>query len=154
MKDPPRFKRQAHVAHDHPASCRRPKRFTEVETRLRTPLVHDRYLLIAFSPFIGPIFKVRKSEGFRRRPLAMVGRAPGSGAQKPPKRKPRGGRGPLGKRDYGDLRIADGWRARRPQPAALGVLVGSGDGGRFRWRRCAEARLREDEIDFTVKARA
>src|SRR5499433_1325333 len=31
------------------ASCRRPKLFTEVETRLRTPLVHDRYLLIAFS---------------------------------------------------------------------------------------------------------
>ena len=29
-----------------------------------------------------------------------------------------------------------------------------GDGGHFRWRRCAEARLREDEIDFTAKARA
>ena len=45
-------------------------------------------------------------------------------------------------RDYGDLRIADRWRAGRRQPGILGVLVGSGDGGRFRWRRCAGASVR------------
>ena len=48
--------------------------------------------------------------------------------------------GPFGERAYGELRVADGWRARRRRPGALGVFVGSGGVGRFRWRRCAGAR--------------
>jgi hypothetical protein len=46
----------------------------------------------------------------------------------------------LFERAYGDLRIADGTRRRRP--AALGALVRIGDGGRFRRRRRAEPRRR------------
>jgi hypothetical protein len=50
------------------------------------------------------------------------------------------GRGPFGGRADGDLRIAEGWRVRRRRPGALGVLLGRGGVGCFRWRRCAGAR--------------
>jgi hypothetical protein len=48
--------------------------------------------------------------------------------------------GPFGERAYGDLRIADGWRARRLRSATLGIFSGSADGWGFRWRRCAGGR--------------
>ena len=38
---------------------------------------------------------------------------------------------------YGDLRVADGWRATRREPAAFRLGGGTGDGGRFRSRNCA-----------------
>jgi hypothetical protein len=68
----------------------------------------------------------------------------GTGRGSRPKASQGGNRGelegPFGERGYGDLRIADGCRAGRGRPVTLIVLVGSGDGGRFRWRRCAGAR--------------
>ena len=80
-------------------------------------------------------------EGFRAPALLRtVAQAPGPALESLPRRKPRGGWGLFFERDYGDLRIADGWRAGRRRPSMLGVFVGSGDGGRFRWRRCAGAK--------------
>jgi hypothetical protein len=77
----------------------------------------------------------------RRAPaLCDRGTAPGAGARKPPKEETAGRWGPFGERAYGDLRIVDGCRARRRRPAALRVLVGIGDGGCFRRRRCTGAR--------------
>ena len=80
-------------------------------------------------------------EGFGRRPLRR--RSCGFGGRRS-KARQGGNRGQDGGRlasgSYGDLRIADGWRARCRQLAALSVLSGSGDGGCFRWRRCAAAR--------------
>src|SRR6516162_8975112 len=91
MKNPPKFERRAHVAHDHPASCRRPKLFTEVETRLRTPLVCDRYGL--HSQLSSDSYsRSAKVKGFGRRPSAMVARASRPGARKHPRGKPRGGK--------------------------------------------------------------
>ena len=79
-------------------------------------------------------------KGFGRRPFATVGLRPG-----PALEASQGGnrgevRGPFGERAYGDLRIADGWRARRRGPAAVGVFIGSGGAGRF---RCDDTRSRE-----------
>ena len=71
-----------------------------------------------------------------------------------PRRKPRGGLGLFFERDYGDLRIADRWRAGRRQPGILGVLVGSGDGGCLRWRRRAGAkRSHRSREDWRARAR-
>ena len=83
-------------------------------------------------------------------PLRRLGVRPGPAFESLPRRKPRGGGGRLASATYGDLRIADGWRARRRRPAALGVFGGSDDGGRFRWRRCAagEALARRSEEDW------
>ena len=91
----------------------------------------------------------RFGEGFRAPALLRtVLQALGPALESLPRRKPRGGLGLFFERDYGDLRIADRWRAGRRQPGILGVLVGSGDGGCLRWRRCAGAkrshRSRED----------
>ena len=70
-------------------------------------------------------------KGFGRLPFATVGLRPGPALEA----SQGGNRGevgePFGERAYGDLRIADGWRARRWQSATLGVFSGSGDGGRF-----------------------
>ena len=81
-----------------------------------------------------------KVKGFGRRPLRRWAGPRG----RRPKASQGGNRGEVGgrfgARAYGDLRIADGWRARRRRPAALGVFGGSADSGRFRWRRCAGAR--------------
>ena len=79
-------------------------------------------------------------KGFGRRPFATVqlDRGRRSKASQGGNRGEVGG--PFGERAYGDLRIADGWRARWRRPAALGVFVGSGGVGRFRWRRYAGAR--------------
>ena len=80
-------------------------------------------------------------EGFGRRPFAD-GRAGPRGRRS--KASQGGNRGevwgPFGERAYGDLRIADGWRARRRRSATLGVFSGSAEVGGFRWRRCAGAR--------------
>ena len=80
--------------------------------------------------------------GFRTPAPCKDGGA-GSGGRRS-KARQGGNRGQDGGRlasgSYGDLRIADGWRARCRQLAALSVLSGSGDGGCFRWRRCAGAR--------------
>jgi hypothetical protein len=81
--------------------------------------------------------------GFRVPALCEGGTAPGAGARKPPKEETAGEVwGLFVERAYGDLRIADGCRTGRRQPAALVVFGGSGGGGRFRWRQCAEARRR------------
>ena len=79
-------------------------------------------------------------KGFGRRPLRRWGMRRGRRlkASQGGNREEVGGA--FGERAYGDLRIADGWRARRRRSAALGVFSGSGGGGRFRWRRCAGAR--------------
>ena len=82
----------------------------------------------------------RFGEGFRTRALCgPVARGAWAGVRKPPKEETAGRRGPFGERDYGDLRIADCCRAGRWRPAALVVFSGSGDGGRFRRRRCTGA---------------
>jgi hypothetical protein len=71
-------------------------------------------------------------KGFGRRPLRQLGVRRGQR----PKASQGGNRGEVGGpfvgRAYGDLRIADGFRARRRGLAALGVFSGSGEGGRFR----------------------
>src|SRR5208337_2579972 len=54
-------------------------------------------------------------EGFRAPALCDGGACAGAGARKPPKEETAGRTGPFGERDYGDLRVADGWRARRRQ---------------------------------------
>jgi hypothetical protein len=79
-------------------------------------------------------------KGFGRRPLRRLGVRWGrrSKASQGGNRGEVGG--PFGERAYGDLRIADGWRARRRQSPTLGVFSGSVDGRGFRWRRCAGAR--------------
>ena len=70
-------------------------------------------------------------KGFGRRPLRRLGvrRGRRSKASQGGNRGEVGG--PFGERAYGDLRIADGWRARRRQSATLGVFSGSADGWRF-----------------------
>jgi hypothetical protein len=84
---------------------------------------------------------VRSGEGFRA-PALCDGWTCARGRR--PKASQGGNRGkvggPFGERAYGDLRVADGRRARRRRPAAFCVVGGSGDGGGFRWRRCAGAR--------------
>ena len=82
----------------------------------------------------------QKVKGFGCRPFATVqlDRGRRSKASQGGNRGEVGG--PFGEGAYGDLRIADGWRARWRRPAALGVFVGSGGVGRFRWRRYAGAR--------------
>ena len=82
----------------------------------------------------------QRVKGFGRRPLRRLGvrRGRRSKASQGGNRGEVGG--PFGERAYGDLRIADDWRARRRQSATLGVLSGSADGWGFRWRRCAGAR--------------
>ena len=96
-------------------------------------------------------FLLRATSASRRRTTALVRvsgaglcdgwACVGAGARKPPKEETAGRLwGPFGERVYGDLRIADGWRARRRQSATLGVFSGSADGWGFRWRRCAGAR--------------
>ena len=94
-----------------------------------------------FPTFHGANLKVGKGEGFRAPALLRtVLQAPGPALESLPRRKPRGGWGLFFERAYGDLRNADGWRARRRRPAALGVFSGRDDGGCFRWRRWAGAR--------------
>jgi hypothetical protein len=88
-----------------------------------------------------PVADFRFGEGFRM--PAPFGRWCGIGGRRP-KASQGGNRGevggPFGERAYGELWIADGWRARRRRPGALGAFVGSGGVGRFRWRRWAGAR--------------
>src|SRR5208337_616890 len=56
---------------------------------------------------------VAVGEGFRAPALCDGWACAGAGARKPPKEETAGRTGPFGERDYGDLRVADGWRARR-----------------------------------------
>src|SRR5208337_4205237 len=102
----------------------------------------DRSRLRTIEPKNAPSLrpKDRFGEGFRAPALCDGGACAGAGARKPPKEETAGRTGPFSERDYGDLRVADGWRARRRQRSALSVFSGSADGGCFRWRRWAGAR--------------
>jgi len=71
----------------------------------------------------------RYGAGFRAPAFSTVRRAPGPALESLARRKPRGVWGRFGERDYGDLRIADGWRASCRQRAGLSIFGGSGEGG-------------------------
>ncbi len=109
--------------------------------RLRKGLKNPRVSTTPRSGFGRSVRDGRLGEGFRAPALLRtVLQAPGPALESLPRRKPRGGWGLFFERAYGDLRNADGWRARRRRPAALGVFSGRDDGGCFRWRRWAGAR--------------
>src|SRR5208337_1023859 len=113
---------------------------------------------------------VAVGEGFRAPALCDGWACAGAGARKPPKEETAGRTGPFGERDYGDLRVADGWRARRRQRGprstfsaeATTAAVFDGDDGRERGvrigrrrigdlprtlRSCSGARLEAEAID-------
>ena len=90
----------------------------------------------AYRPFARPIFEGSSGEGFRMpAPSGTVVRDVGPAFESLPRRKPRVGRALFcSGANYGDLGIADGWRASPRWRVVCGFGGGNVDGWRFRSR--------------------